>query len=137
MPTIRIGRKPLEDVLPAGVGPRADRASARRWALLALPALAVTAVFFAYPVIRLMVRSFTEFPATSDSGFDNYSWFFGNSTQVAVLGRTFLTAGIVTAVCLAVGYPYAYLMTRVGPRWRAVRWHRPGSRSRSTRRSVW
>jgi putative spermidine/putrescine transport system permease protein len=99
---------------------RAERASARRWALLVLPALALSAVVFAYPVIRLLVRSFTDFPSEADSGFANYTWFLGNSTQLAVLGRTFLTAAIVTAVCLAVGYPYAYLITRVSPRWRAL-----------------
>ena len=87
-----------------------------RWALLILPALALLAVVFAYPVLDILRRSFTE-PA---AGLGNYEQFFGTPAYVTILRRTFTTAAIVTGVCLLLGYPYAYLMTVVRQRWRLV-----------------
>jgi putative spermidine/putrescine transport system permease protein len=89
---------------------------ANRWALLALPALALVLVAFAYPVFDILRRSFTEPVA----GLDNYQQFFDTPAYLKILRRTFVTATIVTVVCLALGYPYAYLMTVVRPRWRIV-----------------
>jgi putative spermidine/putrescine transport system permease protein len=87
-----------------------------RWSLLVVPALALLAIAFAYPVFDILRRSFTE-PAT---GLENYRLFFDTPAYVTILRRTFVTALIVTAVCLTLGYPYAYLMTVVRPRWRVV-----------------
>lgn len=103
--------------------PRGSRLTGRlaalrpnRWALLALPALALVLVAFAYPVFDILRRSFTEPVA----GLDNYRQFFETPAYVTILRRTFITAAIVTVVCLLLGYPYAYLMTIVRPRWRIV-----------------
>jgi putative spermidine/putrescine transport system permease protein len=89
----------------------------RRVALLA-PAGLFLLVFFGYPMTKMLGLSFL----TDASGLtlDNYVWFFETSVNVTVLLRTFTTAMIVTVVCVLVGYPYAYLMTVVGTRWRAV-----------------
>jgi len=104
-------------------GPRGSRTGGRlaalrpnRWALLALPALALVLIAFAYPVFDILRRSFTEPVA----GFDNYRQFFETPAYVTILRRTFMTAAIVTVVCLLLGYPYAYLMTIVRPRWKIV-----------------
>jgi putative spermidine/putrescine transport system permease protein len=106
-----------------GRSPRGARGSGRlgalranRWALLAIPALALVLVTFAYPVFDILRRSFTE-PV---GGLGNYEQFFETPAYVKILRRTFMTAAIVTAVCLLLGYPYAYLMTVVKPRWRIV-----------------
>jgi putative spermidine/putrescine transport system permease protein len=53
-------------------------------------------------------------------GPENYTWFFGNSAALSSLTRTLGVAAICTVVCLLVGYPYAYLMTLVGGKWRLV-----------------
>jgi putative spermidine/putrescine transport system permease protein len=87
-----------------------------KWALLVLPALALLLVVFVYPVFDILRRSFTE----PSAGLENYRTFFDTPAYVTILRRTFSTAAIVTAVCLALGYPYAYLMTVVRPRWRLV-----------------
>jgi putative spermidine/putrescine transport system permease protein len=50
----------------------------------------------------------------------NYEWFFTTDVNVAVMRRTFGTAALVTLVCLLISYPYAYLMTIVGSRMRAL-----------------
>jgi putative spermidine/putrescine transport system permease protein len=106
--------------IPTGWGRRRAWALADRGALLVVPAVAFLGVFFVYPVVEVMRRSATDFYAGDKAPLGNYSWFFGNHANVVVLQRTFLTALIVTAVCLLLAYPYAYLMTVVGPRWRMV-----------------
>lgn len=53
-------------------------------------------------------------------GLGNYEWFFGNTAAVDALKRTLLVAGVCTVACLVVGYPYAYLMTLVGSKGKAI-----------------
>jgi putative spermidine/putrescine transport system permease protein len=103
---------------PLGARPRrAVRAfSANRWALLALPPALFLCVAFAYPLYVIVEKSFTE-PTT---GFGNYTKFFETGVYVDVLVRTLTTSVMVTGVCLVLGYPYAYLMTQVGPTWRRL-----------------
>ncbi|MBC9927894.1 MULTISPECIES: ABC transporter permease [unclassified Leucobacter] len=90
--------------------------SSGRALLLLLPAYALLIGVFAYPVLESMVRSFTE-PVP---GMDNYVWALSNKNNLAVIGRTFGNGLIATVVCLVLAYPYAYLMTIVGKRARAV-----------------
>ncbi|MPZ24830.1 MAG: ABC transporter permease subunit [Dehalococcoidia bacterium] len=91
-----------------------------RWILVALIPLAFVAIFFAYPVVEMLRRSFTDFLTPAESGFSNYEWFLGSSVQLEILRRTFTSALLVTGICLVLGYPYAYLMTLVGWRWRVI-----------------
>ncbi|MCC3273548.1 ABC transporter permease [Arthrobacter zhangbolii] len=55
-----------------------------------------------------------------DFTLDHYKSLFTDGVTLTVLGRTAGTAVIVTVVTFLIGYPYAYLMTRVGPRLRGV-----------------
>jgi putative spermidine/putrescine transport system permease protein len=89
-------------------------------ALLILPTLALLAVFFIFPVGKIVGRAFTDHTSSQGGAFANLSWFFGDATQITILIRTFETAFIVTAICLLVGYPYAYLLTIVGRRMRVL-----------------
>ncbi len=91
-----------------------------RWALAVLIPLALVAAVFLYPIILIFIRTFTDFVLPSDHGFANYTWYFGDPVQRTILLRTFTTAFAVTALALSMGYPYAYLMTIVSPRWRLV-----------------
>lgn len=86
-------------------------------ALLLLPALLFLAAFFIYPVLRMLRQSIQDGDGWT---LDHYRWFFGTPFNVTVLRRTFVTAGLVTTLCVVVAFPYAYLMTVVGSRWRAV-----------------
>ncbi|MDI5929998.1 ABC transporter permease [Rhizobium leguminosarum] len=92
----------------------------RRPGLLVLPAVAFMLYFFGYPIILMMARSFTDFPGGKGSGFDNYIWLFGEATNITVFIRTLLTAGLASLLCLAIGYPYAYLLTIVSRKWRSI-----------------
>jgi putative spermidine/putrescine transport system permease protein len=86
------------------------RLGANRWSLLVLPAGVFLLVFFLAPLVQMSARSVTE-PA--DAGLANYAKFFDQETYVRVLTNTFWIAILSTAVCLLIGYPYAYLMTVV------------------------
>ncbi|TPW77550.1 ABC transporter permease [Schumannella soli] len=87
----------------------------RNWLLL-MPALALLSVILLVPLFSSLVRSLSSPTWT----LDNYAHLFTDGVTLTVLGRTATTALIVTAVALLLGYPYAYLLTRVGPRARAV-----------------
>jgi putative spermidine/putrescine transport system permease protein len=84
--------------------------------LLLLPAGIVLAVFFLYPLVLIIWRSFSD----PTLGFSNYIELFTNSASLKVLLRTFLTAVAVSTITLVIAYPYAYMMTRVRLRTRAV-----------------
>jgi putative spermidine/putrescine transport system permease protein len=84
--------------------------------LLLTPAVAVLAGVLLLPIILSFFRSISSPTWT----LDNYTGLFTDGVTLTVLGRTAVTAAIVTVVALVLGYPYAYLMTRVGPRARAI-----------------
>lgn len=81
------------------------------WRLLIVPALLWVGVFYVYPVCVILLRSFTEFTPPQVGGLDNYIWFFTTRVNTIVLIRTFWLSLYVTLICLALGYPFAYLMT--------------------------
>jgi ABC-type spermidine/putrescine transport system permease subunit II len=97
-----------------------SRWAVNRWALVVLPGIALLGVFFVYPGVQILIRSVSEFTPPEASGLDNFAWFFASKTNVTILIRTLETAFLVTAVCLLVGYPYAYVLTIVGRRVRMV-----------------
>jgi len=81
------------------------------WLLLTPLALYV-AIFFVVPLADVVVMSFTEPKLT----LSNYTHVLTGTLYQRVFINTFATALLVTVVCLLVGYPLAYLMTRVSPR---------------------
>jgi ABC-type spermidine/putrescine transport system permease subunit I len=87
-----------------------------RWALLAIPPIAFLVAFFLVPLIAVSLRSVTDFAKPTSDVFANYGRFFASAANVRVLGNTFWVAALSTVVCLALGYPYAYLMNIVRPR---------------------
>lgn len=93
------------------------RLSARfgTWLLL-VPALALMVTVLGIPLVENLIRSFGSPHFT----LQNYAQIFTVPSTVTIMVRTLIAALIVTGVTLVLGYPYAYLMTRVGPRWRGV-----------------
>lgn len=89
--------------------------------LLILVPIAFVAAVFVYPLGQMVWLSFTDFrEGAADGVLANYGWFLGSSTQMDILRRTFGVAALVTLACLALGFPYAYLMTVVSRRTRLV-----------------
>jgi putative spermidine/putrescine transport system permease protein len=114
---------PTQDGGRRNAAPRGLAAAWRRVdtpSLLIVPTLILLAVFFAYPVFKIVGRAFTDHTSSVGGPFANLAWFFGDETQVKILIRTFQTSFVVTAVCLLVGYPYAYLLTIVRRRWQVL-----------------
>jgi putative spermidine/putrescine transport system permease protein len=81
------------------------------WPLL-IPALALLAGILLVPLADTFIRSVST-PGT-------YTGLFTDGVTMTVLGRTAMTAATVTLAALLIGYPYAYLMTRVSPRARGI-----------------
>ncbi len=84
--------------------------------LLTVPAVLLLIIAMGYPLAMVVIRSFAE----PSFGLQNYVWFFSTPANLTVLARTFSIAAWVTLVCVIAAYPYAYLMTAVGPKWRLV-----------------
>ena len=87
----------------------------KQWLLL-LPALALLAAVLLVPLGRSVLQSF----GSPDWTLDHFRALFTDGVTLTVLVRTALTALAVTAIAFLLGYPYAYLMTRVGPRMRGI-----------------
>ena len=97
------------------ISPRVDVVRPSTWLMLA-PALAVLAAVLGIPLVQSVVRSL----GIPDFTLDHYLAIFTTGSTLNILLRTLVVALIVTALTLVIGYPYAYLMTRVGPRWRGI-----------------
>ncbi|QHF26071.1 ABC transporter permease subunit [Rathayibacter sp. VKM Ac-2804] len=90
--------------------------SSRLRTLAVLLPLAFIGVILIYPVGRMLITSFS----TPTWGLQNYVEMASDGYSLRVIGRTFQNALVVTAVTLVIAYPFAYLMTIVSDRVRAV-----------------
>lgn len=104
------------DRRPALQPPASWRAVLHQPAWLTLPAVLLLLAVMGYPLLTIVMRSFQE----PEWGLQNYVWFFGTPVNLTVLQRTFSISAWVTLVCVLAAYPYAYMMTAVGPRLRLV-----------------
>lgn len=108
------------DTAPSVGSPMGARPAGRRpritdgWGLLALPVAAYLLVVLIVPLVILLARSVTD----PTLGIDHYRTIFASPTYTKVLLNTFVTAIAVTLVTLAIGFPYAYLMTLASGFWR-------------------
>ncbi len=75
--------------------------------LLSLPALLVLGLTFALPTLLFLGRSFAE----PQWGLGNYATLLGSATYARVLANTFVLAGLVTVLAIAIGYPVAWFLT--------------------------
>lgn len=88
------------------------------------PGMLWLVLFFLVPLATLAKASLS----TKKSRFDfdpQFTWDFGNytdalSTYDTQLIRSFVYAGIATIICIAIGYPTAYVIAFRGGRWRNV-----------------
>ncbi|MDB5664186.1 ABC transporter permease [Cypionkella sp.] len=82
---------------------------------LASPAFLVVAVLMVLPLMVLL--SMSLFGLDGQFGFSNYALFFSESVYVQMFINTFWIAFIVTAICLVLGYPVAYLLAILPSPW--------------------
>jgi putative spermidine/putrescine transport system permease protein len=91
-----------------------------KWGLVSMPMLLFLGLFFIYPTLLILTRAFTHFDAPEISGLDNLAWFLGGEANRTILVRTFVVAVLCTIITCILAFPYAYLMTKISPRWRTV-----------------
>jgi len=84
-------------------------------ALFAVPYVGWMALFVVAPIIMVVIYAFT----TAGGGF-TFENFASMGTYAAVFTRSFRLALIATLICLLVGYPAAYLISKEGPRFQRV-----------------
>jgi ABC-type spermidine/putrescine transport system permease subunit I len=87
----------------------------RRWLPLA-PALVFLAVFFVYPLGRMVALSL----AAPEGPLEYYTAILASPVYLTVLGLTFKTAIGVTLLCVVLGVPTAYLLANLAGAWRNV-----------------
>lgn len=75
---------------------------------LAVPVLLFLALFYLYPLAKLILTSF-DAPTIS---LRHYVTFFGDTVYLRVLLRTFAVALITAASCLVLGFPVAYVLAK-------------------------
>lgn len=110
---------------PAPVGPLPVGEAARRrgWGwLLLVPGMLWLAVFFLFPTVQLIFTSLYDPSGSYEQGYA-MTWHVANYVDAVketwnLFARSFLYAGIATAVCLALSYPLAYAIAFKAGRWR-------------------
>lgn len=82
---------------------------------LAIPYVVWMALFVVAPLLLVVVYSFTA--KTGGFTLENFAKL---SIYLPVFARSFVLALLATAICLLIGYPIAYLMSREGPGFRSI-----------------
>ncbi|AKM42667.1 ABC transporter permease [Burkholderia contaminans] len=108
----------------AGRAPRATwRAHAPLW-LMCAPAFALFAALVLVPLAMTLVLTFYRFdPATGAIAafqFGNYAEVLGSSYFHTIFLRTFGIAALTTAICVAIGTPEAYVLSKMRDPWRSL-----------------
>ena len=91
--------------------------------ILLIPALFWLAFFFLIPIASIFIFSFAERGAY---GGVDWTLTLGNYRRLldplylGILWRSIVTAAVSTAICLILGYPFAYYVARYQYRWRNV-----------------
>ena len=89
------------------------------------PALLLFTVLLLVPLALTAVLSFNAFdPATGAKAreftLEHYRHVFADSYYHAIFWRTFWIAGLVTLICVAIGAPEAYVLSRMRNPWRSI-----------------
>lgn len=86
-------------------------------------ALAVMALVAVPLVLTLALSFYSEQPAVGvdvSLTLQNYANIGGDAYYLEIFLRTFLLAALVTGLCILIGVPEAYILTRLTAGWRAV-----------------
>ncbi|MDD6189480.1 MAG: ABC transporter permease [Clostridiales bacterium] len=82
---------------------------------LSIPYVIWMALFVVAPIIMVVIYAFS----TADGGF-TLANFSRMGTYAVVFFRSFKLALIATVVCLLIGYPVSYMMSKEGPRFQRL-----------------
>ena len=82
---------------------------------LSIPYVVWMALFVVAPIIMVVIYAFNS----ADGGF-TFANFSNMGTYAVVFGRSFKLAAVATVICLLIGYPVSYMMSKEGPRFQRV-----------------
>lgn len=82
---------------------------------LSVPYVVWMALFVVAPIIMVVIYAFSS----ADGGF-TLSNFAKMGTYAVVFTRSFKLAIIATIICLLIGYPVSYIMSKEGPRFQRI-----------------
>lgn len=88
--------------------PRRLSRSTRTHLLLLTPCLVLIVLVYAYPVARVLAQGVV---GASGLTLEYYGRFFGSPAYITVLWNTLKWSAAITAICLALGYPVAYMLS--------------------------
>ena len=95
------------------------KAERRRGMLLALPSFAYMVVFFAAPLVIVLVYSFATRTRTGGTSLSDWNLEayrkLGEPIVRNVVVRSAVLAGITTGICLLLAYPFAYFAVTRSP----------------------
>ncbi len=101
-----------------------NRASRRTPYLLSLPSLALFALMVLLPLALTALLSIQQYDV--DKGvqtgwtLESYTLILGDSYYYEIFFRTGWIAALVTLICVLVGAPEAYILSRMGRPWRSI-----------------
>jgi len=87
-----------------------------RQIMLAAPALLFLVAFFVLPLIDNGLRSVVA-PDTGAFSLARYGQLLTDPFYIRSIVQTVALSGVVTLVCLVIGYPVAFYLVRYGGRW--------------------
>ena len=87
----------------------------KRLTLFNIPYVIWMGLFVVAPIVMVLVYAFSS----AEGGF-TFENFANMGTYAVVFGRSFKLALIATAVCLLIGYPISYVMSKEGPRFQRI-----------------
>ena len=93
--------------------------------LLSAPALCLFATLLITPLLLTAVLSFNGFDYATgvkegEYTLAHYTHLFSDSYYLGIFWRTFWVAGLTTLICMLVGAPKAYVLSRMGSPWRSI-----------------
>lgn len=84
--------------------------------ILAGPGALLLALGFFLPIAQMLVLSVEA--ANGGMTLEHFTRFLGDSYYLGIVRRTAVLSLVITLICALIGFPLAYVMSRVGPRLR-------------------
>ena len=81
----------------------------------ATPYIIWMALFVVAPIVMVVLYAFSS----ADGGF-TFNNFLSMGTYAVVFTRSFRLAAIATLICLLIGYPVSYMMSKEGPQFQKI-----------------
>ncbi len=76
-----------------------------------IPYMLFLMLFVVIPLVLILVNAFLD--SDNNLTFGNFKIFFSSASSLIVLGNSLLVGVITTLLCLVIGYPVAYILSKM------------------------